>query len=113
MIVLSVKIAACPGAQTAILRQPAVRSVLQLPVQKSETGAGGQAWAAAGAVVEPAAAQLGDPSIDQLFLQVRIVASVCCIQECERLSQPTEFCTSLSVDCLKGFEGHAPSRVCG
>lgn len=56
--------------QSAILRWPAVRRVLQLPVQVSNVASSGQSWAAASTGSKPAAAQPGELSIDQLFLQV-------------------------------------------
>ena len=68
-----------PGMQSAILRQPSVRRALQLPVQSSEAGTKGRAWAAAGPKVNSAAASPEAGSIDQLFLQVRIKTSMCCM----------------------------------
>ena len=57
------------GVQSAILRQPAVRRALQLPMQSSE----------AGTVATPGAASSEAGSIDQLFLQVRIETSARCM----------------------------------
>ncbi len=66
------------AVQTAILRQPAVKRALQLPVQSFEAGTEGRAWAAAGTAAESAAASSEVGSIDQLFLQVSVETPMCC-----------------------------------